>query len=250
MKNLIKVVLKFPIINKRRYCNLCNKNSAYFKTFGLENDIFKKKKIISAGLRKNCWCPNCYSRDRYRWTYFVIKNYTNILTQPCKVLHFAPEMLISKKIVETNNQCEYITADLNLRYGAKLKIDVTNMYQFEDESFDWIIINHVLEHVKNEDSAFKELKRCIKKDGKIIFSVPYSLKDKTFEDDSIVSPEDCTNYYGQCDHVRLYGTDLQEILEKYGFKTKKYIVKDLLPRKQYIKYGFIPLDCIWILEKQ
>ena len=46
--------------------------------------------------------------------------------------------------------------------------------QFEDESFDYIIMNHVLEHIMDEQAALYELKRCLKDTGILILSFPVS----------------------------------------------------------------------------
>jgi len=50
--------------------------------------------------------------------------------------------------------------------------------------------------------------------------IDYS-RDTTYEDDSIVSPEEREEHFWQKDHVRLYGTDYPERLEKAGFSVKK-----------------------------
>ena len=44
----------------------------------------------------------------------------------------------------------------------------------EDDYFDLIICNHVLEHIENDEDAIKELYRVLKKDGKAILQVPIS----------------------------------------------------------------------------
>ena len=42
-------------------------------------------------------------------------------------------------------------------------------------------------------------------------------ESKTYEDDKIDTPELREKYYGQDDHVRLYGSDFKERLLKSGF---------------------------------
>ena len=53
---------------------------------------------------------------------------------------------------------DYLSADLNSPW-ADIKMDVHNI-QFDDNSFDVVICNHVLEHVDDSD---KEIKKRIKK---------------------------------------------------------------------------------------
>lgn len=46
------------------------------------------------------------------------------------------------------------------------------MPQFDCKSFDYVILNHVLEHVQNEKDALEEIWRVLKENGKFIFSMP------------------------------------------------------------------------------
>ena len=40
------------------------------------------------------------------------------------------------------------------------------------ESFDVVVLNHVLEHVENLQSLFAEVRRLLKKDGLLVIGVP------------------------------------------------------------------------------
>ncbi len=82
---------------------------------------------------------------------------------------------------------DYISADLNSPM-AMVKMDITNIL-YEDNSFDVILCSHVLEHAVDDRKAMRELFRVLKPGGWGILQVPI-LRDKTFEDPSIVSPED------------------------------------------------------------
>ena len=74
-------------------------------------------------------------------------------------MHFAPEKQIEKKI-RSNKKMIYITADIEAGRADRVE-DITHI-SFPDKYFDYIICNHVLEHIKDEKAAFMELKRCIK----------------------------------------------------------------------------------------
>lgn len=112
---------------------------------------------------------------------------------------------------------DYISADLNSPM-AMVKMDITNIL-YEDNSFDVILCSHVLEHVVDDRKAMRELFRVLKPGGWGILQVPI-LRDKTFEDPSIVSPEDRERIFGQKDHVRIYGRDYKDRLEEAGFTVK------------------------------
>lgn len=90
---------------------------------------------------------------------------------------------------------------------ADRKIDIINI-NFEDSYFDFIICNHVLEHVQDDRKAMSELFRVLKPGGEAILQVPISKYNKeTFEDFSIISQKEREKYFGQKDHVRIYGKD-------------------------------------------
>lgn len=54
------------------------------------------------------------------------------------------------------------------------KIDDGGKIPFKDNLFDFIIASDVLEHVYDTENAFAELSRTLKKNGKILISVPYN----------------------------------------------------------------------------
>lgn len=56
----------------------------------------------------------------------------------------------------------------------------TNKLPFEDNTFDFIIANHVLEHVPNWFESFKELARVVKPGGKIEVWIPPVSSDSSF----------------------------------------------------------------------
>jgi predicted SAM-dependent methyltransferase len=131
-----------------------------------------------------------------------------------RVLHFAPEANISN-ILKMYTE-SYTTADINDDHDIKL--DISNMNIINDDEFDVVIACDVLEHVKNDISAMKEIFRILNTNGYAILLVPQkdNLK-KTYEDPSIISPEGRTHAYGQADHLRMYGDDFKQKLQDVGF---------------------------------
>jgi hypothetical protein len=73
---------------------------------------------------------------------------------------------------------------------------------FEDESFDLVITQDVMEHVFNPDKAFSEIARTLKKGGAHIFTVPLVNKSKpsakwaTINDDGTVNFLKAPEYHG------------------------------------------------------
>lgn len=228
-----------------KICLLCNNEVRSFLAGGIQNEFFDKVKVIGGGYREDVRCPYCGSMDRNRWAYWILQKETDIFTQSCRVLHFAPEEGIRKKI-EENKLCDYYAGDIVLKKGVHY-VDVTDI-PFKNDFFDYIIINHVLEHVKDENKAFEELKRVLKEDGRLILSFPIAkqietLEVKTFND------EERLQKYGQKDHIRLYGRDYRERIEKHGFIAHEYIPNQILEGTDIIKYGFLKEDILLICER-
>lgn len=81
--------------------------------------------------------------------------------------------------------------------GIRDVIDVQNI-KYED-SFGFIVCNHVLEHVPDDHKAMRELYRVLKEMGVAYINVPV-LCDITLEDPSYNTPALRSKYYGQFDH--------------------------------------------------
>lgn len=208
---------------------------------GIPEEIFSSHYIIGGCYRENCICPYCGSNDRARWQYYVLKNYSGILQhQHCRILHFAAEKFNSK-LIRSNKTCNYITAEIKWGRGDYV-LDMMDMDSIASHSFDYFIANHVLEHIIDEQKAISEIKRILKKDGKIILSFPICTDMKTYEDASITTEEGRLKAFGQKDHVRLYGTDFKERLESYGLNVELHSPENELTEEEIARYGLIKDD--------
>lgn len=234
--------MKESLNNGIGYCNICGCDVKEWGYCG--NDVKTKYTITGNGKRVGL-CPHCQSYDRGRWFYFVLKNFTSVFEngREMEILHFAPESQIESQLKKLGS-CHYYTADI-MEGAADYTIDMTDM-PFEDYKFDYIIANHVLEHIEDEELAISELKRCIKKNGKIILSFPVTMDVNTFEMQNLRNEEERIYYYGQNDHVRLYGKDFKEHLQKYGLKVDVYRPKELLSSEMIEKIQVIRDDNLLI----
>lgn len=228
------------------YCSQCGRQVPFWYRAGLEN-YTGHPHIIGAGLRQGC-CPFCGSIDRGRWVDFVLKSFTDIYShQGRKIMHFAPEKIISEKL-ERQNGKDYYTCDI--RKGAgKYQVDITNI-PFRDGMFDFIIVNHVLEHIPDEARALRELKRCLKNTGTLVLSFPIATDANTFEDASVKSASDRRRFFNQEDHVRLYGKDYLARMEGHGLRVKVYTPEKLLQPEMISELGFIPDDVVMLCQKK
>jgi len=168
-------------------------------------------------IRENALAPGTLSLERHRLFWLYLKNETSFFTsENLRVLHFAPEQAFLKRFRKLKH-LQYTTTDLNSPI-ADVKADICNL-PFEDNAYDFIICNHVLEHIPNDTKAMEELYRVLAPGGTAIIQVPYDKnRAATFEDNSITNRDERARIFGQYDHVRIYGMDYFEKLTSVGFK--------------------------------
>lgn len=197
--------------------------------------------------RSNVLSPSTLSLERHRLLWLYLKNETDFLNPQknsgLKVLHMAPEQCFLRPFQKLSH--EYITADLHSPI-ADIKADITNL-PFENNSFDIVFCNHVLEHIPDDTKAMLELYRVMKKGGMGIFQIPQDMtRTETFEDDSIVDPKERAKIFGQYDHVRVYGRDYFEKLRAVGFQVEEvnYSIKlssELIDTYRLMKDEILPV---------
>jgi len=167
--------------------------------------------------RNNALSPSTLSLERHRLLWLYLKNETDFFTskEKKKVLHFAPEQAFYK-LFRNQKNTEYTTTDL-FSPLADVKADICDL-PFENDSYDIIFCNHVLEHIPDDTKAMQELFRVLKPGGMAILQIPQDLKrETTFADDSITDQKERAAIFGQYDHVRIYGSDYFDKLRSIGF---------------------------------
>lgn len=197
--------------------------------------------------RPNVLSPSTLSLERHRLLWLYLKNETDFFHAQKKILHFAPEQAFYKRFKAMKN-LDYTTTDLNSPL-ADVKADICNL-PFEDNSFDVILCNHVLEHIPNDTKAMQELYRVMKVGGMGIFQVPQDLsRTTTFEDDSITDRKERSKIFGQYDHVRVYGQDYFDKLRIIGFKVEEVDYTAKLPKEAVTKYCLAKGEIIPVCTK-
>jgi len=194
--------------------------------------------------RPNALSPSTFSLERHRLLWLYLKNETDFFTTPKKVLHIAPEQCFLKLFKKQQN-LEYTTADLYSPI-ADVKADICDL-PFEENTFDVVFSNHVLEHIEDDKKAMSELYRVLKPGGMGVFQIPQDLSlENTYEDFSITSSEERTKHFGQYDHVRIYGADYFDRLRNVGFTVKevdysKTISKEFVKKYCLVKGEILPV---------
>ncbi len=197
--------------------------------------------------RPNALCPSCLALERHRLMWLYLQQKTNFFTANLKVLHVAPELCFIKRF-EAMPNLDYITADIESPL-AKVKMDLHDI-PFEQGTFDVAFCNHVMEHVTDDIQCMKELYRILKPGGWAIIQSPMDFdRAETYEDASITSPAKREKAFLQSDHLRLYGMDYHERLEKAGFKvTVDYFVQEV-DKQERERYALPKQEIIYFCQK-
>lgn len=238
--NFKSMMLNAALRGNQVECSCCG---AKFETF------------LPAGLQKrpNARCLNCNSLERHRIIWMFLKSETNFFHSSLKVLHAAPEKLFYNKFRSLAN-IDYTSIDLHPEkydYGRKtIKMDLTDL-KFANDTFDVIICNHVLEHIPNDAKAMLQMYRVLKPGGWAIINVPVDPeREVTFEDVNINDPRKQLELFGQQDHVRVYGKDYVERLEKAGFAVNVIDYTLRFTRNEMFRYGMQKGEEIYLCSKK
>lgn len=233
-------------------CNFCNNRVKFMTiedTIGAEMKkygfVYTLKDFETLNY-KAFTCPSCGSSDRERLYKLFLENRIEKLKNS-KVLDFAPSKIFEKYMREVSK--EYRTADL-LIDSYDDKVDITNMTKYKDNSFDFFICSHILEHVDNDISALKELYRVLKKDGEGIIMTPIIDKDGVQDEDiSITDEAERWRRFAQYDHVRLYEKAVfLSRVKSVGFKVKEYTYKDL-GIFNFLNNGISPKSKLYVVRR-
>jgi predicted SAM-dependent methyltransferase len=191
-------------------------------------------------------CPKCNSLPRTRLIPFSLR-YFNLISSDLKILHIAPnrnEYKYVKSTFEKINQYDR----LNIRKAPHINIvqDITKT-NITDNTYDLVIVWHVLEHIVEDHKAASEIYRILKAKGNLLMSVPiYPTGNlKTYEDPAI-KYEDYEKVHGHDDHCRSCGMDYYERFEAVGFSTQ---VLDEYAAEDIEKYGLSRNHVVWCFNK-
>ena len=140
---------------------------------------------------QNPKCSNCGSLERHRIVRKIYNSLPDEFLKDKSALQFSTDPGIPQK--------RFANVVISV-FEAENSLDITNINK-PDNCFDWVIANHVLEHVKDDVAAFAEMLRIVNVEGIVQVTVPTPhsqlwTKDWGYADESA---------YG---HYRGYGSDL------------------------------------------
>lgn len=163
-------------------------------------------------------------------------------------MHIAPEQCLYARVKQLTH-IDYVTADLESPI-ADYHFDLHKI-PFADNFFDMILCNHVLEHVSDDRKVMSELLRVLNPGGFAILQVPLEpIRESTFEDPAITDPRQREKYFGQKDHVRVYGRDYPDRLRECGFFVEERLVSEGFSTEMINRYRLSPDETLYIASKR
>lgn len=227
--------------------------SLFYRGNNIEDPIngITYRKILPYGRvhpRQNALSPDSMALERHRLIWLYLKEKTNFFDDNLKFLHLAPEYCFLK-LFKNQSNLEYVTGDL-ISPWADHHFDVHDI-PFDDNSFDVIMANHLLEHVDDDARVMREFYRVMKPGGWGIFQVPIDYSNpNTYEDKSIIDPVEREKHYWQRDHVRLFGRDYGDRLRKAGFDVVEDDFVHQLGDDKIKRYALMRDELIYFCRKK
>jgi SAM-dependent methyltransferase len=242
------VANNFPVISRKTYHTFTGflyKGNKYYCPI-CETD-YNRFLPGPENIRSNSKCPGCSSLERHRLLWLYLTSELKIASSEIKLLNIAPDYATQTKI-RTLTNVDYTSVDLESPLATH-KEDLTKL-NFKDNVFDAILCYHVLEHIEDDKKAISELFRVLKPSGWAILQTPIDEdREHTFEDFTISSPAERKIFFGQEDHVRIYGRDYFLRLKKAGFKVTEDAFIDKFSESEITKYGLDKNEMIFICTK-
>ena len=187
-------------------------------------------------------CPQCGSRERHRLMHLWVHEGGGDRLAGKHILHFAPEKAMVQRM---RGNPLYETADLH-QPGVTHQVDITQT-ALPDAGYDVVIANHVLEHIRDDRAAMRELFRLLKPGGTAVVSVPINAaREQTYENAAITDPAQRFAHFSAHDHLRYYGLDFADRLADAGFRTESFRMS---PQDE-VRYGLLRYEWLTIAHKQ
>jgi len=214
---------------RRHRCPVCRASTRLLLPEGQDHEVLRELDVVGGEYRAASSCPVCFANSRSRLLWYWLEHESGVFEEPLEVLHLAPEFGIYWRLSGLPD-ARYRPLDLTperYAYAGPVTAGDLTALPLPDESVDLLLANHVLEHVEDDSRALLEIRRVLHPGGTAVLQVPIARKlATTREDSTLTAPEDRERAYGQRDHVRLYGHDYYERLERAGFEVELYAAPD------------------------
>jgi GT2 family glycosyltransferase/SAM-dependent methyltransferase/glycosyltransferase involved in cell wall biosynthesis len=210
-------------------CNICGARTR-FKTFGSDN------------LRESLFCEGCGSSCRNRALAAALLSAVGDVQTVVELaaLKVGPRIFdtdSTSAIFELLKSAEFYSSSMyrpERPFGQLIKPKIVNVdlqaMPFPSSSYDVVLTSDVMEHVRRDDAAHREIYRCLKPGGHYLFTVPYQPQwganqirvDGSGAEDVYLMEK---QYHGDPMNgrilvYRIYGRELLAQLRRIGFDVR------------------------------
>ena len=246
-----RAVARIPF-GARYRCNICERKVQRFLPYrnGLADVPLLIQRLGMVGSDvENFECPSCGCHDRERHLLMYLQSSGLLpLMGGARILHLAPEQHL-QIFIRSTAPGEYVLGDLNPTQPGTKKIDLQAV-PYPADYFDFVLANHVLEHVQEDMRALGEIFRILRPGGYAILQTPYSrVLTHIFEDLGIETDSARLQAYGQEDHCRLYGRDIAQRFETAGFRSLVKEHSKILSGVDSVRSGVNPDEPFLLFQK-
>lgn len=260
-KKIYRILIKLKIIEKKTpfSCSVCKSDNVFFHALAQKyhRQFHKAGFIHSIYLFETLnlfdyACSKCNSPDRDRlYALYLDQFFKEVDLQIFKLLDIAPTQNLTNYLLKYLKKENYRTTDLMMA-GVDDVLDVQDMNLYQDNTWDFVICSHVLEHVKDDVKALKEINRVLKPGGKAILMAPINLGlQQSCESDPSKEYTDTERwqYFAQDDHERLYSKqDFIDRILRSGFKLHQLDI-NYFGEDVFKAYGIDKKSVLYIGEK-
>jgi len=208
---------------RTHYCPCCGWSGLYFRSFAVMEYV-----------RNNVICPGCGSFERHRaLAFFYPKFFSTLPRRPERILHFAPEPALRPCIEPL---CDSYERSAIAGVAVEHHLDLTNL-DLPANSYDVILLNHVLDCMPDDLTAIGEMYRVLRPFGVVVAVASYEPGSFTRE----FPPASNTRY-------RVYGSkDLAQHFAPFS-ATVLNVAADL-PTEDRQRFGIPQIVWALILRK-
>jgi SAM-dependent methyltransferase len=187
-------------------------------------------RFLSAGsvMAANRLCPRCGSLERYRMLPLLVPR--ELRDRPVRALEMAPKACFTN-FCRRQPGWEYVSSDL-ASPTAMVRGDLRQM-PFATDSFDLVVVFHVMEHIIEDGPALREIARMLRPDGLGVICVP--LRGLVTEEGAPES--EWERVYGQADHVRIYGMDFEDRMRAAGLTVRRVDTLEYFTEQERNRYA-------------
>lgn len=199
----------------RRECNVCGWRGGHF--YPNTGTGYHEQDTV---------CPGCLSLDRHRSLLALLLAETDAFGGGRRVVEVAPSPGF-EALMRAQPGLDYTSFDL--APFAMEQHDITAM-NFADDSVDYFICFHVLEHLPNDAPAIAEIHRVLRPGGTAVLQVPLDWDAEQTREYPAPDPR-------ECGHVRRYGRDFADKIAAPGLSVRHVSVSEVFDAETVSRYG-------------